>query len=379
MANIFARSPYIIEVDESNVVGSQLDLTFYYPGTSPGTAQYTLNKKIPASNNLKMYYDIAPYCREYLKFTTRQSIIGTLPSTSGIVASNNNQYVLLRVQRYKETTTGQFALLDTTTNYCFDGYGYYSEGSNPTNADYIFSGSKYATLKEGTYNYKYSALGNPTTNADDRAGILGVYNASTLDSVKYTDLVTGSSTTFTTPFAAGNTLYDVPSVWAGYYANGNKLEIWQSIGSPSAVLLGTWNFKPVCEPKYTPVMIDFVNKFGYWQREFFYKASKNSISVQETEYNLMQSNSLSYSTLEGQRRAFNINGQESIVCNTGFVDEGYSETIQQILLSEKILLDNLPVTTSTKSIDKIKGVNAEKPINYQISFKYSFDAINSVI
>jgi len=379
MANIFARSPYIIEVDETSVVGSQLDLTFYYPGTSPGTAQYTLKKKIPSSNDLKMYYDISPYCREYLKFTTRQSIIGTLPSTSAIAASNNNQYVLLRVQRYKETTTGQYTLLDTTTNYCFDGYGYYSEGSNPTNSDYIFNGSKYATLKEGTYNYKYSALGNPTVNQYDRAGVLGVYNAASIDSVRYTDLVTGGTTTFSTPFASGNTLYDVPAVWAGYYANGNKLEIWQSIGSPSAVLLGTWYFKPVCEPKYTPVMIDFINKFGYWQREWFYKASKNNITVQETEYNLMQSSSLSYSTLEGQRRAFNINGQESITCNTGFVEEDYSETIQQILLSEKILLDSLPVTTSTKNIDKIKGINADKPINYQISFKYSFDAINSVI
>jgi len=379
MANIFARSPYIIEVDESNVVGSQLDLTFYYPGTSPGTAQYVLNKKIPSSNNLKMYYDIAPYCREYLKFTTRQSIIGTLPTTSGIVASNNNQYVLLRVQRYKENTNGTFTLLDTTTNYCFDGYGYYSEGSNPTNADFIFSGSKYATLKEGTYYYKYDALSNPTSNADDRAGILGVYNAASIDSVKYTDLVTGTSTTITTPFAAGNTLYDVPSVWVGYYANGNKLEIWQNVSSPSPTLLGTWNFKPVCEPKYTPVMIDFVNKFGYWQREFFFKASKNNISVNNKEYNLMQSNSLSYSTLEGQRSAFNTNGEEKITVNTGHVEESYNDTIQEIMLSEKILLDNLPVLLNTKSIEKIKGINRNEPTSYTMEFKYSSDIINSVI
>lgn len=379
MANIFARSPYIIEVDESSVIGSQLDLTFYYPGTSPGSAQYVLKKKIPSSNNLKMYYDIAPYCREYLKFTTRQTVIGTLPTTSGIVASNNNQYVLLRVQRYKENTNGTFTLLDTTTNYCFDGYGYYSEGSNPTNADFIFSGSKYTTLKEGTYNYKYSSSSNPTSNADDRAGILGVYNASTLDSVKYTDLVTGTSTTISTPFASGNTLYDVPSVWVGYYANGNKLEIWQNISSPSATLLGTWIFKPVCEPKYTPVMIDFVNKFGYWQREFFFKASKNNISVEQKDYNLMQSNSLSYSTLEGQRKSFNINGQEKITVNTGYVAESYKETIQEIMLSEKILLDSLPVTLNTKSIEKIKGINAESPINYTMEFNYGFDIINSVI
>tara|TARA_R100001460_G_scaffold24806_3_gene49811 strand:+ start:1557 stop:2687 length:1131 start_codon:yes stop_codon:yes gene_type:complete len=376
MANIFARSPYIIEVDESNVIGSQLDLTFYYPGTSPGTAQYVLKKKIPSSNNLKMYYDIAPYCREYLKFTTRQSIIGTLPSTSGIVASNNNQYVLLRVQRYKENTNGTFTLLDTTTNYCFDGYGYYSEGSNPTNSDFIFSGTKYATLKQGTYHYKIGA--NPTSTESDRAGILGVYNASTLDSVKYTDLVTGGTTTFTTPFALGQTIYDVPTVWAGYYANGNKLEIWQQI-STFPVLLGTWIFKPKCEPKYTPINIDFVNKFGYWQREFFFKASKNEISFESKDYNLMQTNSLSYSTLEGQRSAFNHNGQEKITVNTGWVDESFSSTIQEIMLSEKILIDSLPVTVDTKSLDKIKGVNAESPINYTLTFNYAFDAINSVI
>ena len=379
MSNIFARSPYIIEVDETSVIGSQLDLTFYYPGTSPGTAQYVLKKKIPASNNLKMYYDIAPYCREYLKFTTRQSIIGTLPTTSGIVASNNNQYVLLRVQRYKENTNGTFTLLDTTTNYCFDGYGYYSEGSNPTNTDYAFYSTRYATLKTGDYYYKYNALSNPTSNADDRSGILGVFGASTLDSVKYTDLVTGSSTTFTTPFASSTTLYDVPTVWAGYYANGNKLEIWQNISVPSAVLLGTWYFKPVCEPKYTPVMIDFVNKFGYWQREWFYKASKNSISVNNKEYNLMQTNSLSYSTLEGQRSSFNTNGQEKITVNTGHVDEGYNDTIQQIMLSEKILLDSLPVLLNTRSIEKIKGINRSEPTSYTMEFNYASDIINSVI
>ena len=377
MANIFARSPYIIEVDESSVIGSQLDLTFYYPGTSPGSAQYVLKKKIPSSTDLKMYYDIAPYCREYLKFTTRQSIIGTLPSTSGIVASNNNQYVLLRVQRYKENTNGTYTLLDTTTNYCFDGYGYYSEGSNPTNADYIFSGSKYATLKEDTYYYKIGA--NPTSTESDRAGIIGIYNAASIDSVKYTDLSTGTSTTFSTPFSSGNTLYDVPTVWAGYYANGNKLEIWQSIGTPSAVLLGTWYFKPKCEPKYTPINIDFVNKFGYWQREFFFKASKNEVNINSTDYNLMQSNSLSYSTIEGQKQSFNHNGEEKITVNTGWVAENYSDTIQQILLSEKILINSLPVLPDVKSLEKIKGVNAQEPINYKLTFKYGFDTINNVI
>ena len=49
------------------------------------------------------------------------------------------------------------------------------------------------------------------------------------------------------------------------------------------------------------------------------------------------------------------------------------------MLSEKVLVDSLPVTVDTKSIEKLKGVNAQGNINYNITFKYGFDMINSVI
>ena len=54
MAKIFARSPYIIEIDESSVVGSKVELFFYYTGSAPANPQYTLSKKVPSSTNLKM-------------------------------------------------------------------------------------------------------------------------------------------------------------------------------------------------------------------------------------------------------------------------------------------------------------------------------------
>ena len=378
MNKLFARSPYIIEVDESSVVGSKLELRYYYSGTSvPTNAQYILNKAIPSSNDLKINYDISPYTREYLKFTTRQTAIGSGVST-GVAANNYNQLVLLQVKRYKETSAATFTLLDTTTYYCMDGYGYYSEGSNPQLTSLEFHTDQTASLPQGTYYYKYSALGNPTTNADDRAGIMGVLGGGALVDIKYTNLSSGATNIVSNPFASTD-LYDVPTVWYDYYADGNKLEIWDNLGGGSPTLYGTWYFKPKCEPKYTPVMIDFVNQMGYWQREWFYKASKNKIEVKESQYNLMQSNSLSYSTLEGQRQAFNNNGQETIIVNTGLVAEGYSETIQQILLSEKILIDSLPVIVNTKSLEKIKGVNADKTINYNLEFNYGFDIVNSVI
>jgi len=378
MAKIFARSPYVIEVDESSVVGSKVELYFYYTGSAPTNPQYTLTKKVPSSSNLKMYYDVSPYCRDYIEFTTRQSNIGTLPTTSGIVASANNQYVLVQAKRYKETTAGNFTLLDTTSYMCFDGYGYYSEGANPQNTNFLVGSTRYTSLKPDTYYYKYSASSNPTSTASDRAGIIGVI-ASTLDSIRYTNLVTGNTTQFNTPFASFTTLYDVPTVWVGYYATGNKLELVQNIGGPSESVKGTWYFKPVCEPKYTPVMIDFVNKFGYWQREFFYKVSNTNINTKESKANLMQSSSHSYNTLQGQRKGFNNNGTESISVNTGNVEESYFDTVEEIMLSERILIDDLPVLCNTKSLQKQKGVNQLKPANYQLTFNYAFDIINSVI
>ena len=381
MSQIFARSPYIIEVNESAQLGSKLELFIYYNGASvPSTPTYTITKKIPSSTNLATYYDISPYIREYLKFTTRQTLIGTLPTTSGITENNNNQTVLIQVKRYKEDTTPAFVLLDTTTYLAFDGYGYYSEGTNPTNANFIIGSTRYASLAEGNYNYKYSALSNPTNNQEDRAGIIGIKASTAVDSIRYTDLSTGGTTQFNTPFSAGTAtaIFDVPTVWVGYYANGNKLELVQNIGSPSASVKGTWYFRPVCEPRYTPVMIDFVNKFGYWQREFFYKASTNKISVQKDDYNLLQSDINPYNTIEGQKKQFNANGTETITVNTGYVKETFNETIQQIMLSEKILIDSLPAKLNTNSVDKIKGVN-KKLISYTLNFEFLYSTINNVI
>jgi hypothetical protein len=67
MANIFARSPYLIKIDEAGQSGSKVEL-FLSNTTFSVNPQYTLSKLIPASNNLETLYDISPYIREYISF-----------------------------------------------------------------------------------------------------------------------------------------------------------------------------------------------------------------------------------------------------------------------------------------------------------------------
>ena len=63
-----SRSPFIIEIDETGQTGSKIELFLWTTGSQPASPQYTLSKKIPASNNINTYYDISPYVKEYYTF-----------------------------------------------------------------------------------------------------------------------------------------------------------------------------------------------------------------------------------------------------------------------------------------------------------------------
>ena len=168
-------------------------------------------------------------------------------------------------------------------------------------------------------------------------------------------------------------MFDYPRVFSSYLTAGNKVEI---INGGSTVWTAT--FQPKGECKYTPVRCDFVNKYGAWQTEWFFKASSKSISVENTEYNLMPATYPSYDVLEGQRKVFNTNGKEQVKVNTDWVNESYSEVIKQLMLSERILLDKSPVKINTKSTELFKSINTHM-INYQLDFEYAYDTINSVV
>jgi hypothetical protein len=343
MANIFARSPYLIRIAETGQNGSKLEL-FLANGSFLGSPQYTLSKLIPASNNVETLYDISPYIREYIRFTSC--------SAGGNIAATNptNERVNVRVKRYKLVGL-TYTLLNTIDYIAFDGYSYYEQGFNFDNLDY--------GLDAGNYYY------NPTSDA----GKIRVTTGASF-TARYTNL----STAVVTSLAVASSTFDIPRVRTANVNEGNKVEI---LNGASAVQ-ATWYFYPQEECKYRPVIIDFVNKYGAWQREFFFKASNDNFSVENTEYNLMQTNSFSYNVKEGQRKVFNANGKKSVKVNTGWVYETWKEVLKQIMLSERILIDDKPAKINTKSTELFKHINT-KQINYSLEFEFAFDVINSVI
>lgn len=349
MANIFARSPYIVRIAQPTQLGSKLEI-FLSATTFLGTPTYTLSKLIPSPTNVETLYDISAYIREYISFLACSS------GGNSAIANPTNERVNVQLKLYWFNGTSYAQVGTTQTHIAFDGYTYYEDLYNKDLGNY--------GLDAGNYYY------NPISDA----GKIRVTGGASF-TAKYTNLSTGTFTSL----SISNGTFDIPRVRTtpNNLLVGNKVEILNA----GLVVQATWNFYPLDECKYTPVIIDFVNKYGAWQREFFFKASTDNFSVENTEYNLMQTSQFPttfYSGLEGQRKVFNSNAKKSVKVNTGWVKESWKEVLKQIMLSERILIDNKPAKINTKSTELFKQINT-KQINYSLEFDFAYDVINSVI
>ena len=338
---IRARSPYIISINEASQVSTRIEL-FISATTFSGTPQYNLSKAIPASNAPTTYYDIAPYIREYFDHTVYSNIT-TLTSSYGSVQKLN-----VRVKRYK-TVGATESLIDTTDYIATDGYTEFANGVNYSGGNYL--------LDQKTYYY----------HSGSNAGYILVYVQSN-DKIRWTD----SEGLLYLSSSLGNTWYYVPRCYNSRFTEPWIVEVLNS----SNVTQATWTFKPVEECLYTPVKVDFINKHGSFQREFFFKASNDNIEVTNKDYNLMQP--YDYSLTGGQRTTYNQNGLQSIKVNSGWVEEDFKDNLKQLMLSEKVLVDEKPAILKTKSIELNKSINT-KQINYSLGFEFAYDLINSVV
>ena len=347
MANINARSPYIIEINEAGQIETKIEIYLWNgTGSAPVAPTYTLSKLIPSTSNPSTYYDITPYIREFINHNTLQTQPTTISNTPIY------QYCNVKVKKYKKVTTS-FATFGTDLNVkAFNGFGYFTDGYNPALSQ--------VHLPQGNYYY------NPISNV----GWVTVYT-DTATQARWTNLDTAVVQTET---MFSSVVRDVSKVYNGWESVGNKLEILDVTDT----VLWTAYFYPKEECRYIPVQVDFVNRFGSWQREWFFTASFDTLNVDANEYNLMQSSFADYSITEGQRKVFNSNGKQAIKVNSDWVHESFKETIQQLMLSEKILVNELPAKLNTKTIDLQKQLNT-RLINYQLDFEFAFDTINTVI
>ena len=353
---IYARSPYFIEVNETSQLGSKIELRIWNnPDTKPTDPTYTFTKSIASTTNRKNVYNIAPYVKEYIEAIT--------PSDN-----TDSMLALVEVKRYKEATLGTYTLLDTTTYYSTGGYTNYSGGYNQSGstADILVlaNTSLEYRYEEGITDYPYV---NVWANNSSPATL----------TVSYKDL-RGRNEVINTITRDGAKLYKVPLRTSSIkYDKGNTCTInWKPTGEyiDKSIII---NVMPICEPKYNPIVCQFINRYGGWQFLTFFKAQTNSIQTMGTTFKLLP-DAVNYNVNRAETKSFNINGNQSIRLNTGWIPENYNELIQDLLLSETILLDGVPVEVKTTATD-LKTSLKDRNINYEIQFDYAFNLINNVV
>ena len=331
MKKIFIRSPYFIVIDEAGQTTSKIEIYLWNKGNpTPTIPQYTLSKKAVSTMQTSMHYNVSNYAKEYIK-PIAPSLV-TVPTEEDV-----NTWCYMQVIGYSDDV----AVFDEIF-ICLNGYSLYSNGYNYSTTDaviplvntdiklYTHTGFNYINvwLEVGDYNW----IGND----------------------EYFFTVTSDG------------------LWKLNYDYDPYIFSIDIVGEQFII-----NTEQLCEPKYTPMTCYFINRYGGWQSITFFKAKINTFEGKSESYNLLHS-SIDYNPLQGQKRVFNNDLKQKVKCNTGFVPENYSELIQDLMVSEVILLDNKPVNIVTSSFEEKTSLK-DKNINYEIEFEYSYNLINDVV
>ena len=90
----------------------------------------------------------------------------------------------------------------------------------------------------------------------------------------------------------------------------------------------------------------------------------------------------SYSTTAHSKKVHNANGTESILLNSGFVDERMNDYFEELMVSEYIWLTDdesviYPVTFKDSNFTYKTGLN-DRLINYTMNFEKAFNLVNDI-
>ena len=370
---INVRSPYYIKESNASLSYAVLELYVYSGEDKPLSSQYTIKKYEIDSNNY-VVFEISQLVRDYL-----------IP-----LSVENNLTTSVWVEADIELFDSSDVSLGTS-NYdyiAFDGYGYFEEGVNPelsrtilqsNDIIYRYINDEFGVVvfSEDVTNvsfYNNGVLLSETSITDD---------TDSLTKGRYIEAngVGGLQSFKNRVSQSGGTFID--SICLQQFYKSNNIKDVDKIYVTSSSGVDVLNVVNISECKYNPIKVRFYNKFGVIQDIWFFKKSTVKTSIKKEKYkrNTLIQSSIVYSTEDHQSVDYNLVANESVVMNTGFVHEQYSEVIRQLLLSENVwaYIDDkyLPVSVSSNSIDYKTSLN-DKLINYTMNFDFAFNKINDV-
>ena len=331
-----------------------------------GTPKYSFSKNEIGTNNY-VVFEISEYIKDYL--ITEYNSYAT-------------DIVWVKWDYTIKNAAGGTEASGTDSDYLgLGGYGYFEEGVQPQLNQQVLQSNTTIYYNDGqNIIFPVWAEYGSTIELVSSSGANIDWDAvdDFWDAVPY---LWGKATTPQTIVDNGNSNQKIQYV---IIEDTEFLDDGDTITVTSGLDVVTLTLKKVCEPKYTPLNVIFFNKFGALQNLWLFKKSATSLDVTADKYkrNIMEFDSNpTYSTVKHQSKRLNVNGNEYIVGNTGFLNEEHNEVIRELMLSQEVWIDNgvdiLPVNPKTTSTTFKTSVN-DKLIQYTIEFDYAFDKINNI-
>ena len=371
---IRTRSPFFIRTPQqtsSSLSYFQINITVF-GGLSSSTeicddlyATYSLQKKPLGAEN-SVSFDISEIVNDHIE----QIFTGTYASTKSSIWVT----VATSARQSDGTIIGS---VTTNTYLAQEGFNKFKEGANYTTEPIAMLSSTYIQ------NHKGSTITIPV-------------NAERVTSVQWRNGTSVRETDTFTDNGNQNQKIQFALFTAGTFLD-NALITYDS-GSTTTITL-----EQVEECKYPVNKITFVNRWGALQDLFFFKKSTESLDATRENFNasIFEARAVqlepgeepgddcqetltfnTYSTTAHAKKTFNANATESIVLNTGFVNELMNPYFEELMVSEYIWLTDssaniYPVNLKESSFAKKTSLN-DRLINYTMSFEKSFSLVNNI-
>ena len=373
---IRTRSPFFIRTPQqtdSNLSYFQINITVF-GGLSSSTeicddlyATYSLQKK-PLGTEDSVSFDISEIVNDHLE----QIFTGTYASTKSSI------WVTVATSA-RESDGTIIGSVTSNTYLAQEGYNKFKEGVNYT--------TEPIAMLTGTHfeYHKGSTLTIPV-------------NVERVSQVQYISAngITVGTDTFTDN---GN---QNQKIQYAQFANTSVKDVARVKVTYDTTSFTTIYTTEIEECKYPVNKITFVNRWGAMQDLFFFKKSTESLDATRENFNasIFEARAVqldppesgtdcqesltfnTYSTTAHAKKTFNANATESVVLNTGFVNELMNPFFEELMVSEYIWLTDssaniFPVNLKESSFAKKTGLN-DRLINYTMSFEKSFSLVNNI-
>ncbi len=381
------RSPFYVKVKQDGLTSVRLDLHVYTgdfvsnASVPDSTKRYQITKEPIGTNNF-VVFEVSELIRDYLEIEFDGQYVG--------------QNVWVNIIYAAVGGSGGGIEPDNTNGFCgFDGYGYFEEGANPIiNNAALISNNVILKLDDSpvvipvntsiVYSVAFVLDGEVvksiSLSENDKSAEQIDYAT---NGYSYADTFQGrvilaagifEDNVCLQGFEEEFTLMDCDSIHISYTQNNvNKVKI--------------IDVKNVEECKYDPIKVTFVNKFGALQDIMFFKKSieKTEVKGEEFKSSVFNLDTLSYKTYQHQQTQFMVQGNDSIIMNTGYMPEDYNQVIEQLMLSEQVwgtfITDTevlvRPLVIKTKSFTHKTSLN-DKLVDYTIEFDMANNKINNI-